>query len=544
MNIYDLIGEESAFDRRKILVTAILAGTANACALLIINAAAHVPEAATLRSFVLFAPVALFSVLAARRTSHRTNGIIESALCRIRARLVEKIERTDFERRERIGSAELLDRITENLTVISSLAPAMGVILQSLCIFVFGVFYLLWLSPLTFAILVPIQFVAIQIYRSHTKRTHRLLKDHAKTRIEFLDTLMDLLKGAKEVRLNRARSRDLLDDFNHNSAKLADIAAETNHIFDDSGLFVTMNLYVLLGTIVFVLPQYVNMGPELTAKIVASLLFLWGSVHTGIGTYSAFVQSNEAIDNITKLEEKLDGLTPRNNTKSQSDPWKGKPGRVEAIAVEYEYPAQEGETSFRIGPIDLVVDPGELVFIVGGNGSGKSTLLKVLTGLYTPTDGILQANGIAVLPHDAESYREMISVIFADFHLFSKAYGLLEVEPEAVKALLREMQIEDKTSFDNGEFTRQNLSTGQKKRLAMIIAHLDERPLFVLDEWAADQDPEFRKYFYECMLPALKRKGKTIIAVSHDDRYFHVADQVVTMEYGTIRSIRAKPPGN
>jgi putative ATP-binding cassette transporter len=538
VNVFDLIGEESARIRTKIFVSASLAGFANACALLVINVAARSPEAATFQSFAFFAPAVLISVFLGRSTSHRTNEIIESALHRIKTRLVAKIERTEFEQLERIGTTEILDRITENMTVISSLAPAIGVILQSLCTFVFGIVYLFWLSPIVFAVLVPIQIAAVHLYREHIKRTDRLLKETSDTRLQFLKTLSDLLRGSKEIRLHRARSRDIRDDFNKNSAKLADIAAETTHVFDDGGLFVTMNLYVLLGAIVFVLPKHVELDSDLTAKIVATLLFLWGSVQTGMGTYWAFAQSNDAIDNINKLEEKLDADTKASTTDVCPDPWNGTPGRIEAIGVEYEYPAQNGETPFRIGPIDFSVAPGELVFIVGGNGSGKSTLLKILTGLYLPSRGVLQANGIPVSSANADNYREMISALFSDFHLFSKAYGLLDVDPDAVRVLLREMQIEDKTSFDNGEFTQQNLSTGQKKRLGMIIAYLEERPLFVLDEWAADQDPEFRKHFYENMLPALKQKGKTIIAVSHDDRYFHIADRVITMEYGTIRTIQ------
>ncbi|HRI66398.1 MAG TPA: cyclic peptide export ABC transporter [Polyangium sp.] len=544
MKILDFIAEESARDRWKILAMATMAGILNAFALMVVNTAAHTPEAATVRSFALYAPAAVISVLAARNTSRRTNEIIESALHRFKMRLVDKIERTPFERFERVGRAEILDSITENISVISTRASGIGVVLQSLCIFIAGLLYLLSLSPLTFAILCPLQVGAIYLFRSRSELLNQLSKESTKTRHRFLDTLMDLLKGAKEIRLHRGRSRDILDEFNRNSAKLGNVAAETNNVYDDNNLFVTINLYVLLGAIVFVIPKHVDLGAELTAKIVATLLFLWGSVQLGLSTYSAFVQSNEAIENIAQLEAKLDGITKRTTKELQTDPWSGKPGRIKAEGIEYEYPAPNGDVPFRIGPIDLTVEPGEIVFIVGGNGSGKSTLLKVLTGLYAPTHGVLQAGDESVLPTNAAMYREMISAIFADFHLFSKVYGMLDVDPEIVRGLLRDMHIEHKTSFENGEFTRKNLSTGQKKRLAMVIAHLEDRPLFVLDEWAADQDPEFRKHFYENMLPVLKRRGKTIIAVSHDDRYFHLADRVIVMEYGTIVHVTRKEVGS
>jgi putative ATP-binding cassette transporter len=161
----------------------------------------------------------------------------------------------------------------------------------------------------------------------------------------------------------------------------------------------------------------------------------------------------------------------------------------------------------------------------------------VLTGLYQPTAGSLRVDGILVQPDNAAALREMISTIYSDFHLFSKLYGLLDVDEAAVHQLLAQMHLTGKTSFSDQQFTRRNLSTGQRKRLAMIVVLLEDRPIYVFDEWAADQDPEFRKYFYEELLPSLKQRGKAVIAVSHDDRYFRCADRVVTMEYGKIRSI-------
>ncbi len=68
----------------------------------------------------------------------------------------------------------------------------------------------------------------------------------------------------------------------------------------------------------------------------------------------------------------------------------------------------------------------------------------------------------------------------------------------------------------------------------MIIALLENRPLLLLDEWTADQDPQFRLFFYTQLLPKLKSQGKTIVLINHDDRYFSTADRVIKMEYGQI----------
>jgi putative ATP-binding cassette transporter len=538
MTIINLITEQAQDKQGRLLATAALAGMSNVIALMLVHSVAQSPQTASAANFLAFAVVATTSVVTTRFSSHRTVALIEAALQRIISRVVGKIERTEFQRLEQIGTAAILDRVTENLAVISIASSSIGAILPSLCIFVFGCFYLFSLSPISFAFLVPLQITSIYLYRSRNAIARRLLDDEGKARIRFLGMLMDLLRGAKEIRFGRARTQDVLHDFKNNSKKLGRINSTTNQLFDDNTLFVTTNLYLLLAALAFVMPKHVEVNGALLSKLIATILFVWGSVQTVLGVYLYYVQSNDALENIDALEERLDGaLKGNDDANDRTNPWPGKPGPIEFVNVEYSYASEHGDTQFHVGPLNLTIEPGEVLFVVGGNGSGKSTLLKVLTGLYTPSSGTLRAGNVVVDSRSADQYREMISVIFADFHLFSKVYGLLDVDPDVVHILLRQMQIDHKTSFQEGAFTQQNLSTGQKKRLAMIIALLEDRPLFVLDEWAADQDPEFRKYFYENIIPALKQKGKTVIAVSHDDRYFHHADRVLTMEYGQVRSI-------
>jgi putative ATP-binding cassette transporter len=198
----------------------------------------------------------------------------------------------------------------------------------------------------------------------------------------------------------------------------------------------------------------------------------------------------------------------------------------------FQYPDRGTGSVFRLGPVDLEARAGEILFIVGGNGSGKSTLLKALTGLYHPQSGSITLDDTLLAQDSAVWYRSHFAAVFSEYHLFERLYGLYDVAPERVRELLATMQISDKTAFENGRFTTLDLSHGQRKRLALLVAILEDRPILVLDEWAADQDPPFRRYFYEELLPSLKREGRTIIAVTHDDKYFGMADRVVKMEYG------------
>jgi putative pyoverdin transport system ATP-binding/permease protein len=180
-----------------------------------------------------------------------------------------------------------------------------------------------------------------------------------------------------------------------------------------------------------------------------------------------------------------------------------------------------------VGPLDLRIARGELIFLVGGNGSGKTTFLKMLVGLYAPQRGGVKVDDRVIEPSNTLAYRELFSTVFSDFHLFDRLYGLDGLDDAKVAAVLVDMELSEKTRFERGRFTTQSLSTGQRKRLALAVALLESRDILVLDEWASDQDPHFRKQFYEVILPRLKAQGKTVIATSHDERYWGVADRVV-----------------
>lgn len=208
--------------------------------------------------------------------------------------------------------------------------------------------------------------------------------------------------------------------------------------------------------------------------------------------------------------------------------------KLEMDKVCFSYKDDEGKSTFGLDSINFQIKKGDCVFIVGGNGSGKSTLLKVLTGLYHPSSGDITVEDIPVEKTDFQAYRELFSIIFTDFHLFGRLYGLGEVETKKVNNLIKLMELNKKTQYKNGKFTVTNLSTGQRKRLAMITSFLDDKAIYVFDEVAADQDPQFRQFFYEVLIKDLKKNGKTVIAATHDDKYFDVADKVLKMESGKM----------
>jgi putative ATP-binding cassette transporter len=250
-----------------------------------------------------------------------------------------------------------------------------------------------------------------------------------------------------------------------------------------------------------------------------------------------------AVRNIMLLEQRLDRFAQV--TRNGAGVASFVPADFADIRLQglsFSYVDQDGNELFRVGPLDLDIRRGEILFVMGGNGSGKTTLLKLLTALYYPTAGRLLVDDRPIEGAALRPYHELFSAIFADFHLFPKLYGLSDVTETAVQQLLSRFQLGEKTAFVGDHFTNLQLSTGQRKRLALIVALLEDRPVYIFDEWAADQDPEFRRYFYEQLLPELAARGKTVIAVTHDDRYFHVAHRVVKMELGRIVSVENVAP--
>ena len=243
------------------------------------------------------------------------------------------------------------------------------------------------------------------------------------------------------------------------------------------------------------------------------------------------IRTGVSIERILKFENELNELKKEkliDASKVNSQIF----SEIKYVNICFNYTNKDGQTLFGLNNMTCSFYPGEIVFITGGNGSGKSTMLKILTGLYFPLSGKTIIDGKIV---QMAEHRHLFSAIFSDFHLFDRLYGLVDpVDQTKLDELLKIMELDNKITIEDYKFSSLDLSTGQKKRLAMIVSILEDKPIYIFDEWAADQSPRFRKYFYNDLLPSLRNNGKTIIAVTHDDHYFHVADRILILDYGQL----------
>jgi putative ATP-binding cassette transporter len=292
-------------------------------------------------------------------------------------------------------------------------------------------------------------------------------------------------------------------------------------------------IFIVIGALFFFRGK-LGLEPAAVTGSILIMLYIRGPAEQILNGLPALFQAQVAFRRITSLSK---GLSAARSNAQESDPGFYAPERsIRLVEGVYEFKKPDGTVDFRLGPINLTIDRGEIIFVVGENGSGKTTLVKALLGLYPLDSGALEFDGRHVVVSDLPAYRQMFSAVFSDYFLFSDLISVNGDLAERAQAYIEEFEIAHKVDVRDAAFSTIDLSTGQRKRLALIHAYLEQRPIMMFDEWAADQDPTFRRIFYERILPDLKAQGKTLIVVSHDDRFFHLADRVITLHEGLIAS--------
>jgi putative pyoverdin transport system ATP-binding/permease protein len=449
-------------------------------------------------------------------------------------RISQKIRSTELLFIENTGRADVYSRLSQDTVVISQATTYLFLVAQAGFMVTFSLLYLAWLSFVSFTITMIAIVVGAMVFLAKRGGIAQDFQIAASKESEFFDTLSHLLDGFKELKVNRNKSdaifshlNDISDETELHKVK-AGIGSVTIIMFSD------IFLYILVGTLIFFMPAMMDNYSEVLLKTITSVLFVIGPLGMVVSSVPMWVRAHVAVGNIMRLEASLDtfGKSLTSLRLTQAVPSSFRKVRFEQVV--FNYTDKEGKPLFTVGPMDFTIKRGEVLFIIGGNGSGKSTLLKLLTGLYYPFSGEISVDGDEVDHLSYPAYRELFSIIFTDFHLFDRLYGMPSPDEKKIKELLKQMELDKKTKYLEGKFTNLNLSTGQKKRLAFIAAVLEDRPIYVFDEWAADQDPQFRKFFYDVLLRGLKDQGKTVIAVTHDDKYFYAADRVLKMEYGKL----------
>lgn len=542
--LVDFIKRESKDNTYKtILMMTIISGLSNALLLAIINySTASIVKESSQKSFentfdfkfiIIFAIIFSIYILTKGRALKLTAIFAESVVYNIRKRIVNRLMNTDLPQFEELGRAEIYTRLTHDTNELSSSGSFIANGIQSAVLVFFAIIYLGTINMTALIVTVILLGVAISNYFISSKKIQTEIGEAIHLETDYFEKLNEVTGGFKEIKLNQKKKHALF------FGKLQDIAKRLREkkIFTTSKttfyfVFAQAIFYALLGVMVYIVPVMDKKVLTDLAKITPTILFIIIPLSEAVGALEVVNKATVAVNNLNQLEERLIQHTNGNPDDPEVTEVFRDFKQIKFNNLSFSYQDQFGKDQFTIGPIDLEVDRGKIIFIIGGNGSGKSTFVKLLTGLYEPTMGDILIDGSPVAQEDLQEYRELYGVIFADFFLFSELYGIENTNDREIRKLIHQMELSEKTGYIDGSFTNVNLSTGQRKRLAMITTMLEDKNVLVFDEWAADQDPEFRKYFYEKLLFDFKEKGKTIIAITHDDHYFHQADEIYKMEYG------------
>jgi len=530
MRLLKFIEKESTESYHQLLIAAVISGISNGLLLAIVN---HAAEAVALdedlaQYFMLYMATFLLFLYTQWMAYEKAIILIEEALYSVRTRLSRKIPQVELSFIEKMGISNLYSRLTQNDTFVSQAMPQVTAAAQMSMLMIFSSLYLAYISPISFFITFIAISLGISLFVVQSKIVKSSLKLVKKKETRYYSSISDMLHGFQEVKINQQKSQDILSDIALISKEARDLKIKAGRKEARIWGFGRVFIYAILPILVFIIPSFSDEHASDIFKITATLLFITGPITILVSMLPVINRVNLVIEEMMNLETAMDKACTTHIDDINQDIKTFSEIKVEA--TYFSYPG----SSFSVGPFTQTIKSGELIFVVGGNGSGKSTFLKVLTGLYFPVSGHLQVDGRVISTESYQSYRSLYSVVFTDFHLFEKLYGIKDISSEQVNYWLEKMRMQHKVQYKEGAFTSINLSTGQRKRLAFIAAILEERPVLILDEFAADQDPQFRQYFYEELLLELKAEGRTIIAVTHDDHYFHVADRILKMDNGKL----------
>lgn len=470
---------------------------------------------------------------------HATTTIMSDYINRKRLSLAANVRTLDLEAYERIGTTRIQFAVGRDLQTIEEAAPIVIVLIYFAVQLISSALYVGYLSLFAFAVTFVFLAAASYFYRNSHRLAEDLSRQATARETAFRSSLDHMLHGFRELKLNVRRSDDLFDNHVvHRSRAIEEFRVSSDRGFNRGQTISDAFFLGLLGAVVFMAPYYIK-DASVPAKVTLVIVFAGGAISAVIRALPMVSRANLAIDRIEELEREIAQAAKSAAVAEPAVP----PSLLQGIVLQgltYSYKDAQGQRGFTVGPCDLPIERGKLTFIVGGNGSGKSTLINMIVRLYTPDQGSLVWDGTPVSAENVSLYQQLFSVIFSDFHLFDRLYGL-DVDDERVKALIDEMGLAAKVGFKDGQFSSIDLSTGQRKRLAMVTALLENRPVLIFDEWAADQDPGFRRHYYETLLPRFRAEGRTVIAVTHDDRYFDIADYIVWMEEGRIVRSEGRP---
>lgn len=488
------------------------------------------PQPQIIKFVIIWALYGITSVVSVYAITKAAQNVILN----LRLSISQKILKATFSKLE-YQSDKILTILTTDINTISNSVNRLPNTFKNVAVILGCFVYMLYISPVLmgmFSILIFITYLLNKIPLQSYKKRMRNARD---LQGDVFRLFEGLVHGLKELNLNRKLRDSYLFEIlipTATAQKDQNVQGRTSlAFFNKSGemvLFLGMELILLVVSIYITAEFKIMIQFLMVALIAIAPLSQLGNFLPVLG------QMDVAFEKIAEIGVSLDSTAREKDVKLLAKPEPAAP-LAKLKDVTYEYFVTEEDKHFVLGPINLEINPGELIFVVGGNGSGKSTLAKVICGLYLPKTGQIDSFGETIDYSNIDSYREQFNAVFTDYYLFNH-FGHIENKNamDEAKEIIRMLELEKKVKVEDNQLSTTSLSTGQRKRLALLLALLEDKPFYIFDEWAASQDPYYKDVYYTKILPDLKKQGKTVLVISHDDRYFNIADKVLVLRDGQL----------
>jgi putative ATP-binding cassette transporter len=524
---------------RVVLMAALIGSLSGAASMALVAMILHIlgsvekANAATSAELVgLFVALCVVILLTQVASQVLLSRLTQTSIAQLQMGLCRRILESPLKHLEEIGSPRMLASLTGDVSVVSQAMNGVPVLGVNIVILVCGAVYLGWLSPglLGGALAFCLLGMASYWYPSRFAQQH---VDRGREELNTLqERIQELIEGVKELKMHYARRRQFVDEV----LQSAETSARRSQFIGDSLnnaaiAWGRLTFFIAIGLLLFAWPRLAKVDAATLTGYSIVILYLMSPLEQIMGWLPFLAWATASVGQIEELGLMLRDEEPEAAVPPSVDRWR----QIELTGVTHAYRRPGQPHGFVLGPIDLTLSPGEIVFVIGGNGSGKTTLAKLITGLYTPENGEILLDGQPIHAANRESYRQLFSVVFDDAMVFDSLWGLGAADLDRrAREYLVQLELDHLVTVTEGTFSTTSLSRGQRKRLALLTAYLEDRPIYLFDEWAADQDPVFRKVFYRRLLPELKERGKTVVAITHDDRYFDFADRIIKLEEGKV----------
>ena len=515
-----------------VVFTGAVGGIANVGLLALINKGLHDRGSITDEQVWLFAGLCLLVPISRVCSQYVLTRLSQDALLDLRLDLSGRILETPTRKLEEVGPHQLLATLTGDVDRIAGALINIPLLCIHGTVLMCCLLYMAYLSPFMLSVVLFFVFLGGLCYRMPTIFAFRYFQEVRIAWDDMFKQMKSLIDGNKELKMHRNRRSAFMDEKLSTAARSIRLPEIRGNVIYALGVSTGQVLFfVLIGLFLFVLPATRDSSPELLSGFTLVTMYMFTPLSVVMEVVPSFSRATVALDKVHELGLLLEAeAEPQpSGQPSAVDEW----SVLQLDGVTHTYYREKEAASFVLGPIDLELRRGEIVFLVGGNGCGKTTLAKIFVGLYGPEAGRILMDGQEITESTRDDYRQHFSVVFNDFYLFEDLLGLAG-DSALTQSYLEQLQLDHKVEIENGKLSTLDLSQGQRKRLALLTAYLEDRPIYVFDEWAADQDPEFKNFFYTQLLPALREQGKTVLAITHDDRYYDLPDRIFRLEYGRL----------